>query len=296
MSLLTQEQKDQFWRDGVLVVEDAVDSEQLTQLRNVFAQWVEESRSHSSDYGETLDGRPRFDLQPGHSAQHPALRRIQSPEEISDVYARIMREARTVDFCADLLGPDVRFHHGKVNSKLPGSATQVKWHQDFPFQPMTHDDMITCLLFIDDVTLENGPLEVIPGSHKGPLHSHWQDGVFTGAVDESIIEKDRNAVIKCTGTAGSVCLMHVRLLHGSAPNLSDNPRTLYITTYYAEDAIELSPNHLPSTLTHELVRGKASGRVRCKPYEMELPAVPTATSFFAQQEGRDVSGKVSAGM
>ena len=81
--------------------------------------------------------------------------------------------------------------------------------------------------------------------------------------------------------------MHVNLLHGSAPNLSDKPRTLYITTYYAEDAIELSQNHLPSKLTHELVRGEASGRVRCTPYEMQLPAVPKATSFFAQQEGAD---------
>jgi phytanoyl-CoA hydroxylase len=82
--------------------------------------------------------------------------------------------------------------------------------------------------------------------------------------------------------------MHASLLHGSAPILSDRPRTLYIATYYAEDAIELSPNHLASRFTHELVRGEASGRVRCTPYEMQLPAVPQATSFFAQQEGRDV--------
>ena len=81
--------------------------------------------------------------------------------------------------------------------------------------------------------------------------------------------------------------MHACLLHGSAPNLSDNPRTLYITTYYAEDAIELSPNHLPSTLTHELVRGEVSGRVRCSTYQMELPEVPEGTSFFAQQEAAE---------
>jgi phytanoyl-CoA hydroxylase len=81
--------------------------------------------------------------------------------------------------------------------------------------------------------------------------------------------------------------MHASLLHGSTPNLSDRPRTLYITTYYAEDAIELSPNHLPSKLTHELVRGEVSGRVRCSNYDMALPAVPKSTSFFAQQEGAD---------
>ncbi len=288
MGLLTQEQKDTFWRDGVLVVEDAVSSRQLDAMRDEFAHWVEESRTHTEDYGRTLDDRPRFDLQPGHSAEKPALRRIQSPEEISEVFARTMREARTVDLCAELVGPSIRFHHGKVNSKLPGTATQVQWHQDFLFQPMTNDDMITALLFVDEVTLENGPLEVLPGSHKGSLHTHWRNGVFTGSVDHAIVEAQSDKIIKCTGPAGAVCLMHASLLHGSAPNLSDQPRTLYITTYYAEDAIELSQNHLPSQLTHELVRGEASGRVRCSTYEMQIPAVPKATSFFAQQEGADL--------
>lgn len=284
MTVLTQEQKDRFWRDGVLMVEDAVNSGQLSDLRRVFADWVEESRAHTEDFGETIDGRPRFDLQPGHSAEVPGLRRVQSPEEVSGVYADIMRNARTVDFCADLIGPAIRFHHGKVNSKLPGTATEVKFHQDFPFQPMTNDDMITCLLFIDDVTLENGPLEVVPGTHKGPLFSLWHNGMFTGAVAGEVLDRHRDQVVKCTGKAGTVCLMHARLLHGSAPNLSDMSRTLYISTYYAEDGIELSANHLPSTLTHELVRGEASGRVRCTPYEMQLPEVPKDTSFFAQQE------------
>ena len=282
--VLTQKQKDQFWREGVLVVEDAVTSDQLAELRGVFADWVEESRGHTDDYGETMDGRPRFDLQPGHSAAIPGLRRVQSPEEVSDVFANTMRAARTVDMCVELIGPALRFHHGKVNSKMPGTATAVKFHQDFPFQPMTNDDIITCLLFLDDVTLENGPLEVVPGTHKGPIYSHWHGGRFTGAVAESVKDEHIGNLVKCTGKAGSVCLMHARLLHGSAPNKSDKPRTLYITTYYAEDAIELSPNHLPSRLTHEIVRGEASGRVRCTPYNLELPEVPTDTSFFAQQE------------
>lgn len=288
MSKLTLEQKNQFWRDGFLVVENAVEPKDLKDLKTVFAGWVDESRQHSEDYGETLDGRPRFDLQPGHSSKNPALRRVQSPEEVSDVYLNAMRNTHTVNYCAELIGPAIRFHHGKVNSKLPGTATQVKWHQDFLFQPMTNHDMITCLLFIDEVTLANGPLEVLPGTHRGPLYSHWRNGVFTGAVDESIIEEQKENIVKCTGPAGAVCLMHVNLLHGSAPNLSDRPRTLYITTYYSEDAIELSQNHLPSRFTHELVRGEASGRVRCVAYEMALPEVPKATSFFAQQEGADL--------
>ena len=109
MTILTQDQKDAFWRDGVLVVEDAVTSEQLVDLRRVFAGWVEESRAHDTDYGETMDGRRRFDLQPGHSAEVPGLRRVQSPEEVSDVYADVMRTARTVDMCAERLVPRCDF-------------------------------------------------------------------------------------------------------------------------------------------------------------------------------------------
>ena len=283
MALLTQDQKDQFWRDGFVVLENAVTPDELASLRQEFSNWVEESRSHSEDYGETLDGRKRFDLEPGHTAESPALRRVQSPEEVSPVYAEIMRNAQTVDYVAELIGPAIKFHHGKVNSKLPGAATKVKFHQDFTFQPMTNDDMITALLFVDDVTLENGPLEVIPGTHKGPLYSLWHGGKFTGTVDDAVFDEHKDNIVKCTGKAGSVCLMHCSLLHGSAPNLSDKSRTLYISTYYSEDAIELSPNALPSTLTHELVRGEPSGKVRCTTYEMELPEVPKDTSFFAQQ-------------
>jgi phytanoyl-CoA hydroxylase len=281
--ILSQNQKKQFWTDGFLLVENAINDRQLENLKKTFLDWVNDSRNYKTDYGETMDGRPRFDLQPGHSSDVPGLRRIQSPEEISEVFADVMRNGRSVDMCAELIGQGIRFHHGKVNSKLPGTATKVNFHQDFPFEPMTNDDMITCLLFIDDVTLENGPLEVVPGTHKGPLYSHWHNGIFTGSVSDEILAEHEDKIIRCTGKAGSVCLMHASLLHGSAPNLSNKSRTLYISTYYAEDAVELSPNHLPSTLTHELVRGEASGRVRCSTYEMQLPEVPKGTSFFAQQ-------------
>ena len=133
MSILSEKQKTDFWNDGVITLENAVTSSELAELRKVFTEWVEESKSHESDYGETLDGRPRFDLEPGHSSDKPGLRRVQSPEEISQVYESVMRNSRMTDYVAELIGPAIRFHHGKVNSKLPGTATKIKFHQDFLF-------------------------------------------------------------------------------------------------------------------------------------------------------------------
>ncbi len=97
-----------------------------------------------------------------------------------------MRASRMTDCVAELIGPNIKYHHSKVNSKLPGAATVVKWHQDFPFTPHSNDDLIIALLMVDEVTEENGPLQVVPGSHKGEIYDLWHDGVFTGAVDDAV--------------------------------------------------------------------------------------------------------------
>ena len=283
MQALSESQREQFWSDGYLVVENVVDADLLNAMRDDFSGRVEESRNHDSPYGETIDGRPRYDVEPGHTREKPALRRINAPVEISQAYYDAMASSRLTDCIADLIGPNVKFHHSKVNSKLPGGQTAVKWHQDFPFTPHSNSDLITALLMIDDVTLENGPLEVVAGSHKGELHGLWHDGKFTGAVADSIaVDSQRNAST-CIGPAGSVCLMHTQLLHGSAPNLSEHSRTLFICVYSAEDAIPYSASPVPTKFEGLVVSGVKTNKVRSTPYEMELPQKPTAASFFDQQ-------------
>lgn len=280
---LTEEQIDSYWRDGYLVLEHALLPRQVTGLVADFDAWKEESRSHTEAYGETMDGRARFDIEPGHSADAPALRRVASPVEVSDAYLDAMRTAPAVDAVAQLIGPNVEFNNSKINSKQPGAATAVKFHQDFMFQPHTNEDLVAVLFFVDDVTDENGPLEVVPGTHRGPLHSHWHDGVYTGAVAAEIVESECGETVSVTGTAGTACLMHTRLLHGSAPNRSARPRTLFISEYRAEDSKALQVNHLPSIYDGEVVRGERTNQVRCSSYEMTYPEVPTGASFFSQQ-------------
>ncbi len=109
----------------------------LIKLRDEFEQWKEESREQSEPYGNTLDNRARFDIEPGHSADMPALRRIASPVEISDTYLNVMRNNAALDAVVDLLGPNLKFNNSKINSKQPGAATQVKFHQDFLLQIKT---------------------------------------------------------------------------------------------------------------------------------------------------------------
>ncbi|MDH8061868.1 phytanoyl-CoA dioxygenase family protein, partial [Klebsiella pneumoniae] len=84
---------------------------------------------------------------------------------------------------------------------------------------------ITALLMVSEVTPENGPLNVVPGSHQGPLWTHWQEGRFTGAVDDEVVATHCQQPQACFGPAGSVCFMHTRLLHASSPNETALPRT-----------------------------------------------------------------------
>jgi ectoine hydroxylase-related dioxygenase (phytanoyl-CoA dioxygenase family) len=283
MASLTQDQIRDFRENGFLMVENAVDAPQLQRLRQDFDAWVEESRRHDRAYGETIDHRPRFDLEPGHTAARPTLRRVNAPIEVSAAYHEAMADSRMTDCVAALIGPDVKLHHTKINSKQPGSKTAVDWHQDFPFTPHSNDDLVTALLFVDDVTETNGPLAVMPGSHKGPIHSLWHGGIFTGAVAADIAADCEARAIHCTGKAGSVCLMHSRLLHGSTANRSDAARTLFISVYSAEDAVPLSRNPVPTTEEGLIVRGRATGRIRSVPFEIERPQYPTTASFFDQQ-------------
>lgn len=287
MITLTEAQRAAYHRDGYLLVENAVSPELLAALRQDFAGWVEESRSHTAAYGEIMDGRPRFDLERGHSAEHPALRRVNAPHEVSAAHMQAMAQSGVTEAVTQVIGPNVKFHHSKINSKLPGTATAVKWHQDFPFTPHSNDDLCTALLFVDEVTHENGPLEVLPGSHRGDIHGLWHDGRFTGAIDEAVAAECQAKSVRCVGPAGSVCLMHTRLLHGSAPNSSQKPRTLYICVYSAEDALPLSPNPVPTKDSGMIVAGAATGTVRSIPFSLKLPQLPKTASFFNQQVGVD---------
>ena len=283
--MISKAHVDEFWRDGVLVAENAVNARQLAGLREVLAEWVEESRSHDAPFGEpTADGRARFDLAPEHAADVPALRRVNNPSEIDDIYMEVMRDSVMTDMVAALIGPDVKHHHCKINLKLPGTHTEVRYHQDFAYTPHTNDDVVTALLMLDDMTLENGCLMVVRGSHRGPMYSLFDGERFTGFIapdEERMLRGGEEPVL---GRAGSVCLMHTRLAHGSAPNRSSSPRSLYICVYSAADAFPIARNPMPNRNEGMIVRGRPTRRARLAEATIELPEQPVRTSFFAVQE------------
>ena len=283
--MLSKEQIEAFWRNGFIVAENAVDARQLAALQEVLAGWVDESRAHDEPFGEpTVDGRPRFDLTPEHTADSPALRRVNNPSEVDEAYMEAMRDSAMTDMVAALVGPDVKHHHCKINLKLPGANTEVRYHQDFAYTPHTNDDVVTALLMIDDMTPDNGCLMAVAGSHRGPMLSLFDGDRFTGFVAPGEERTLRAREAPILGAAGSVCLMHTRLAHGSEPNRSDASRGLYICVYSAADAFPIARNPMPSRNEGMIVRGRPTRRARLCEAIIELPEQPIRASFFAVQE------------
>ena len=169
------------------------------------------------------------------------------------------------------------------SSDLSGAKTEVNYHQDFAYTPHTNDDIVTALLFLDDIDEANGCLTVVPGSHKGPMLSLFEGERFTGAVASDEEKQALAKSIPCVGKAGAVCLMHTKLLHGSAANRSDASRGLYICVYTAADAVPIARNPMPSLNEGRIVRGKEARFARLTEGMVELPKQPKSASFFTVQ-------------
>ncbi len=281
--MLTPSQQTEFHRNGFCVVPGAVSRAQLEALNEELKRWVEESRQHLSAFGETYDARPRFDVEDGHNADSPRLRRVNNPAEISTIYHEVAFDSPIVDMISALIGPDIKFLHSKVNLKLPHTDTRVGFHQDFSYVPHTNPDIITALLLLDDMTLDNGCLMGVPGSHLEGQSTLWRDDVFTGEVDGEVTNSCMQRAKPVTGWAGDVCLIHAELLHGSEPNRSDYPRGLYICMYSAADAFLLRPNSLPNRFEGSIVRGKGARHARLREGCVELPEDSHRGSFFQLQ-------------
>lgn len=226
---LTPEQIARYDRDGYLVLENRIADATLDALRAEIARFEDEARGMTGS-------NDRIDLEDSHTPDAPRLRRIKLPHTTSDIMRDLMYSDAVLAPVRDLIGPDLRLHTTKLNMKSAGFGAAVEWHQDWAFYPHTNDDVLAVAVIIDDMGLENGPLMVFPGSHKGPVHDHHADGVFTGAMDLTACGLDPARAVALTGPAGSLSIHHARIVHGSALNTSDRARRLLFYECMAADA------------------------------------------------------------
>ena len=158
----------EFYREqGYLLVEDVIDPPLLKRLRDAAEAMIERSRT-------VRESDAVFDLDEGHSAETPRLTRVKHPHLNVPGFDEVLHQPKIKAVLQALLGPTVRLQTTKLNTKAPGGGAAVEWHQDWAFYPHTNDDLLAIGLILADVDEANGPLMVIPGSHKGPTLSHFR--------------------------------------------------------------------------------------------------------------------------
>ena len=227
--MLTQAQRAAYDRDGFIVVPDVFSPAEIAELRGATDGFV-------AGAARVTANDDIYDLEETHSAAEPRVRRLKAPHLIHPAYFRASRNAGVVAVLKDLWG-SVRFDTGKLNMKSAGYGAPIEWHQDWAFYPHTNDDLAAVGIMLDDVDTENGPMLVVPGSHKGPVHDHHgPNGRFCGAMDPERCDLDLSRAAPCLGRAGSITVHHVRAVHGSATNFSGRPRRFLLFQYRAADA------------------------------------------------------------
>ena len=267
--------------DGYLAFPGLIEHLELTPLRDALTEIVEESR--------TLTESTHFlDLDAGHTADDPRLRRAACIDDVDRVFWDFCRDSILVDIAADVLGPNVRFRDAFANLKWSGGGAAVDWHQDLAFYPHTNTGTCQFIVVLDEVTAERGPLTVVPGSHKGPLYSHYApDGGWVGAIRSTdLASAELDSAVQLTGPAGSVSVHHGLMLHYSAPNHSDTSRPALVITYSAADAIPYTAPPYRSSHYGEIVRGVEPGTAHHEEMTLILPPDWSHgyTSIFTHQE------------
>lgn len=254
----------QFYREqGYLSVESVLSPTEVEELRKVTDEFVEKSRGVTSNDNV-------FDLEPSHTSETPRLRRLKDPIKQHEAYRRALQHPKVLAIVSQLIGPAITSNGNKLNLKLANVGSPVEWHQDWAFYPHTNDDLLAVGIAMEDSTLENGCLMVIPGSHRGPLLDHHQEGVFIGAVTNPNFSSD--AAVPITVLAGGISIHHTRLLHGSSPNHSANTRRLLLFQYCAADSWPLMPNVNPwETYVATLLQGEPVNVPRLAPVPVRLP-------------------------
>jgi ectoine hydroxylase-related dioxygenase (phytanoyl-CoA dioxygenase family) len=263
---LTDRQVAGYHRDGYLAIPRFIDADRVEALRRLTEVFVERSR-------QVARTDAVFDLDPRHTAASPIVRRIKNPADRDPLYAWVALESPILDVVAELIGPSLRFHHSKLNLKSGHIGAPVEVHQDAAFYPHSNDDVLAVGLLLDDATAENGAMAVLPGSHRGPIYSHFDaHGRFVGCVQAADLARlDRRGAVLLDLPAGSIHIHHYRLVHWPAPNTSPGDRRLLINSYAAADAVNLAPDLTGSPMYGRLVRGTWPTVARRTAGDMPMP-------------------------
>lgn len=192
------------------------------------------------------------------------VRSVYGSHTTNATFQRLSRNPKIVYPTIQILGSEVYIHQFKINVKAAFGGDIWEWHRDYLYwqreDGMPTARAINIVVFLDEVNEFNGPLILVPGSHKEEssgsvidnaaasnalaINSNQADdsnlawiSTVTARLKYSVDQQtlttwvNKKGMVAPKGPAGSVLLFHANIIHGSAPNMSPFDRKLVIISF-----------------------------------------------------------------
>jgi len=156
----------------------------------------------------------------------------------------LVHHPKVLDAVEDAIGPDILCWTTTFFIKEANSPGFVSWHQDSTYWGLDPDEVITAWVAFTEVNEANGYMQVIPGSHKIDQLPHvdtfHKDNLLSRG-QEIAVDVDVSKAVGLAMHAGEMSLHHIKLVHGSAANRTDDRRIglaiRYIPTYVRQTKV-----------------------------------------------------------
>lgn len=218
-------QREQFATEGYAVFERILEGPLLDLLREECGRVIEREDARLDALGVEVDGishKGKRYFAGECQRKQPDLRKMLFSETMADI-------------CRATLGDDAYFFYDQYVVKGASEGMPFSWHQDSGYVvgnggPADHAPYLTCWCPLDDATIENGTVRLVPGSHRDGLLPHVRDAA-TNDLAVAVAEGEGVAV---EVAAGSVVAFSSLTLHATGANRTDRPRRVYLAQYTAE--------------------------------------------------------------
>jgi len=232
---ITPEQIDQFGEQGYFVTEPLFDAGTLDRLIEACERVQAETDAlplHTQHLALTIQEKLYAEGRIGNG-----LRVLERLHKKSPICRRVCVSSDLVKIAVALLGPEVRLYWNHAVLNLPREGAGFVWHQDSAYAPPKAQEFVCCWVALDDATLENGCLRVLPGSHRWGLQQHRRHE----ERDEVQGYQGEDEGVPLPVRRGQVVVSSSLLLHCSGPNRTDTHRRAYLINYAATHTVTINP-------------------------------------------------------
>ena len=221
---LTAGQVDAFHTHGYLKLGRLLDAATIELLRREYDREFERARSGATSF-RNLAIDDTDDVAAKNEADAQMLQITQMCERNLH-FRRLLYHEAILDCVEDLIGPNIQLFHDQALYKPAHHGGPVFWHQDNAYWQCLPANLVSCWMTLDDVTVDNGAMQVIPGSHVRALeHEH---AASTNALLDNAERVDSSQAVAIELPAGGAMLHHCQTFHYTGPNNTPHERRAFV--------------------------------------------------------------------